>query len=272
MEHPEARELLEIAAVEPGGFERLAAGDIAEAAALAGHLAGCPACAAEMERLRLSSAMIRDAVRTLPPPDLRDRTLAFVAALGRDRGAAMGMPAVGAAPSRGGRVTERRRRLGLWAASLAAAVVIAVIGTAAFVGASHNQLADSQAREIAALNKVTTWTLRIDGQPDASRVALTGSGGSAASGTLVYSPASSELVVFAHGLPEPAPGMEYRCWVDVGGSRTRIGQMFLAGDIAYWVGPVSRLPSPGVKATFGVSLVPSQGDSLGGDPVLVGAL
>src|SRR5262245_64619409 len=41
MEHTEARELLELAAVEPDGFERLAAGDTAEAAALAGHLAGC---------------------------------------------------------------------------------------------------------------------------------------------------------------------------------------------------------------------------------------
>jgi len=43
MEHAEARELLEIAAVEPGGFARLVAGDTPDAVALAGHLAGCPA-------------------------------------------------------------------------------------------------------------------------------------------------------------------------------------------------------------------------------------
>ena len=83
MEHAEARELLEIAALEPGGFDRLAAGDTADAAALAGHIAGCTECAAELERLRRASAVIREAVRTVPPADLRDRTLAYVAAVGR---------------------------------------------------------------------------------------------------------------------------------------------------------------------------------------------
>ena len=48
MDHAEARELLEIAAIEPGGFARLVAGDTPEAAALAGHLAGCADCAAEL--------------------------------------------------------------------------------------------------------------------------------------------------------------------------------------------------------------------------------
>ena len=51
MDHAEARELLEIAAVEPGGFDRLIAGDTIDAAALAGHVAGCSECAAEMESL-----------------------------------------------------------------------------------------------------------------------------------------------------------------------------------------------------------------------------
>src|SRR5258705_2749405 len=88
MEHAEARELLEIAAVEPGGFARLIAGDTPEAAALAGHLAGCTSCSEEMERLRRSAGVIRGAVRLMPSPDLRDRTLAYVAALGRPRSAA----------------------------------------------------------------------------------------------------------------------------------------------------------------------------------------
>jgi len=85
MERSEARELLELAAVEPDGFDRLAAGDTPDSSALAGHLAGCPECSAELERLRRASAVIRDAVRTAAPPELRERTLAFVAAVGRDR-------------------------------------------------------------------------------------------------------------------------------------------------------------------------------------------
>ena len=45
MDHNEVRELLEDAAVEPGGLERLMAGDTPNAALVAGHLAGCAECA-----------------------------------------------------------------------------------------------------------------------------------------------------------------------------------------------------------------------------------
>src|SRR5688500_8413272 len=131
MDHAEARELLEIAAVEPGGFDRLIAGDTIEAAALAGHVAGCSACAEELESLRRQSAVIRDSLRSLPPPDLRERTLAFVAAVGRPRpalatGSTAGRGAVvpldiGAAPRHAPAAGTADRaagvgRVGLWAA------------------------------------------------------------------------------------------------------------------------------------------------------------
>ena len=45
MDHNDVRELLEDAAVEPGGLERLMAGDTPNAALVAGHLAGCADCA-----------------------------------------------------------------------------------------------------------------------------------------------------------------------------------------------------------------------------------
>ena len=132
MDHTEARELLELAAVEPNGFDRLAAGDTPEASALAGHLAGCPECSAELERLRRASAVIRDAVRTTAPPELRERTLAFVAAVGRDRSAPAlaaatvpsAVPVTAAAATTAGPIdlgaARARRaggvgRLGLWA-------------------------------------------------------------------------------------------------------------------------------------------------------------
>ena len=71
MDHAEARELLEVAAVEPGGLARLMAGDTPEAAALAGHLAGCEECTREMARLRRVAGIVRGVVRTTPPPELR---------------------------------------------------------------------------------------------------------------------------------------------------------------------------------------------------------
>src|SRR3954468_13653258 len=89
MDHSEVREILEDAAVEPGGLERLMAGDTQRAAIVAGHLAGCPDCRAELERLRRSVGLISPAVRAVPPPELKQRTLAYVAALGRPRGDAI---------------------------------------------------------------------------------------------------------------------------------------------------------------------------------------
>jgi hypothetical protein len=272
MEHAEARELLEIAAIEPGGFDRLAAGDTADSAALAGHIAGCPECAAELERLRRASAVIREAVRTAPPADLRDRTLAYVAAVGRPRGPV----APAAEPERAAEPVARRvspdRRL--WAASIAAAVLVAIVGTSLFVAQPRDSLIETQARQIEALAKVATWSHRIDGEPDAEYVVLegTGSGGTAAEGTLAFSPGTKELVVLAQGLTEPAAGMQYRCWVETDGGRRRIGQMFFGGGVAYWVGPVDELIGVGPGTRFGVSLVPADGDSLGGDPVLLGEL
>src|SRR5450756_2442177 len=87
MEHDDIRAALEIAAVEPGGLDRLAAGDTGEAAALAGHLAGCTACMDELTRLRRADMLLRPVLATTAPPELRARTLAYVRAMGRERGA-----------------------------------------------------------------------------------------------------------------------------------------------------------------------------------------
>ena len=288
MEHAEARELLEIAAVEPGGFARLVAGDTPEAAALAGHLAGCPACAAEMERLRLSAVVIRDAVRLLPPPELREQTLAYVAALGRPRGrAANEEPLVSAVPVSSAAspaspaepldLGKARRGLvggvsrpGVWVAALVAAVVIAVAGTAIFVGAARDRQGADLAEEISSLRDVATWTIRVDSQHDARHVALAAAAGGGPTGTLIFSPSSTDVVVVATGLTPPAAGQEYRCWVETGGSRQRVGRMFLGADLFYWVGRASSLTGLGPGSTFGISLVPVTGESVDGAPVLVG--
>jgi hypothetical protein len=284
MEHAEARELLEIAAVEPGGFERLVAGDTPEAAALAGHLAGCNDCASEMERLRRSAAVIRDAVRILPPPELRERTLAYVAALGRPRGTAAGTgagPVGGTAtiefPGRAAEPRPTRRNLGgvgarpaVWALSLAAAIVVAVVGTTVLVGGSRDRQIADQAEEIGSLRDIATWTIRLDRQADAQHVALASATGGVATGTLIFSPTSTDVVVVATGLAAPPAGSEYRCWVETGGVRKRIGRMFLGEGLAYWHGAAASITSLAAGSTFGVSLVPAEGDSVGGDPVLVG--
>src|ERR1019366_7644739 len=135
--HDEARELLELATVQPGGLDRLAAGDTPDAAVLA----GCSTCSAEAARLRASAGLIREAILETPPPELRERTLALVRAVGRPRTSVEPvsgpMPAAprSARPALAPAGAARRRSFRAIAIplGLAAAIVLVVAGTAAVV-------------------------------------------------------------------------------------------------------------------------------------------
>ena len=246
------------------------AGDTAAASIVAGHLAGCPDCADELERLRRSVGMIRPTVRAVPPPELRERTLAYVAALGRPRGgqATVARPLAsdphvpdratpsGSPPVALGVQRVNPARLG-WLAGLAAALVVAVTGTALLVNSANDAATRHLTAEVEALGNVTRGTLRVDAQPDVRRVALSSATGAGmdARGTLVFSPGSTELVVVAEGLTPVPAGREYRCWVEVDGARAGIGKMFFGGGVAYWVGDVPEVAGLPSEARFGVTLV-----------------
>jgi hypothetical protein len=292
IDHREARELLELAAVQPGGLDRLAAGDTPEAAGLAGHLAGCPTCSVEADSLRASAGLIRDAVLETPPPELRDRTLALVRAVGRTRSglaaegvepipagveprAAGGPASIAGAPDDLAQPISigRRRRLRsiVLPLSVAASIIVAITGTAAVVG--NNQapaLAISQ-ETTAELARVTSWTLKVESEPDVKEVALVSSTGAAVRGTLLFSPTSTDLVVIANGLAPAPSGQEYRCWVLLNGARHDVGEMDLGGGLAYWVGPVAGLGNVAAGTPFGVSLATVNGSISPGAPVIGGS-
>jgi hypothetical protein len=287
VDHADAREILELAAVEPGGLARLMAGDTPDAASLASHLAGCDECTQEMARLRRVAGIVRGVVRTTPPPELRERTLAFVRAVGRDRSparAAAGAAAGGStAPIRHGTMvgappppvavasSARPRQAPRWRQlAMAAVIALAVGGTG--VAVVQTVVVRQQEEAVADLATVTAWTLRVSAAPDARRVALTAPGTPTQAGTLVFSPATHDLVVVAMGLPTAPAGHEYRCWVESGGARTGVGKMFFGGGIAYWVGPAPVVSGLSGSATFGVSLVDLATPGAQGDPVLVGEL
>jgi hypothetical protein len=245
MDHDAVLEALELATAEPDGLDRLMAGDTPAAQAVAGHLAGCPECTLELVRLRRLGAVVRESIATTPSPDLRDRTLAYVRQHGRPRGPAVAPDQVPAAvpiavvagSGAGDRATGagRGRPLVTWIASLAAAVV-----------------------------------LQVTAEPDVTRVGLANPSGAAISGTLLFSPSTTDLVVVADGLTQPASGMEYRCWVAIDGKRQGIGRMFFGGGLAYWVGPSPAVAGLGGDVTFGVSLVSAEGGIVAPDPVLTG--
>lgn len=286
MDHDAVREQMEMAAVEPDGLERLMAGDTPTAQAVAGHLAGCPACTEELGRLRRSAVLVREAVRELPPPDLKAMTLAAIRAEGVLRplpGAAPAsttavagaMPETAPVPATEPVPLDRRRRVVLilgWVATIAAAVVLSVLATSYLVGSRVDSQLATQAVAIKGLQEITTATLTVTAQPDAEHVALAGVSDPELYGGLTYSPSTSELVVVASGLTPPPAGLEYRCWVEVGGKRERVGKMFFNGDLAFWVGPSPAISGLSTGATFGVSLVDAAGSAVDTDPVLIGEL
>jgi len=274
MDHDEVRDLLADGAIEPGGLERLMAGDTPTAAIVAGHLAGCPECTDELERLRRSVGVIRPVVRAVPPPELRERTLAYVAALGRPRGPAIAAAEGPASPLSSEATSPARRRLSRRLpvlAGLAAALIVGATGTALIVNANRDAQLGHQAAEIEALGDVARWTIRVDAQPDVRRVQLASANGGPTTGTLVFSPSTTELVVVAEQLTPAPAGQEYRCWVEVNGQRASVGKMFFGGDLAYWVGDVPQVGGLPAGAQFGVSLVDLAAGAQPGQPVLVGA-
>lgn len=296
MDHVQVRDALELAALEAGALDRLMAGDTPEAAAVAGHLAGCPACATELERLRRAVPLLRDVIRTTPAPELRERTLSFV----RERGTARAPAAPAGTPGptlparrasdgderpapRTSAVADAARReiapLAVpdrassplsWVAAIAAAVVLSVLATSLLLGGRFEQ----QQRAIAGLEAVTAATISVTTEPDARRVDLAGAAQPAASGSLLFSPGTTELVVVARGLERPATGREFRCWLEVDGERQVVGRMYFAGELAYWVGETPEVAAlaGGADVRFGVSLVDVGAATLDTDPVLVGQL
>ncbi len=290
MDHAQVRELLELAAVEPGGLDRLAAGDTGEAAAAAGHLAGCPTCAEEARRLAAIGPVLRDAVAAVPPDELRASTLALVRAVGRERGGAAGttdqvppsevrIAAVpdGSAIDQDGEPTRpialaarTRPRRTLWA-SLAAAAVIVVLAAGGLLAVRSAVDSKTQADNLAGLNQAT---LDLTAQPDSVRVSLVGvADPSAEAGTLLFSSTSEELVVSAPSLSEPGRGQAFACWMTrPDGSRVRLGWMEFGGGLAYWSGWSNELAAAGPGTTFGVTLVDADGKPVAPGDVLTGTV
>lgn len=272
MDHDATREQLELAAAEPGGLDRLMAGDTAAAQAVAAHLAGCPTCTDELARLHRASSLIRAVVREAPPVDLRERTLSVVRAAGVPRGVSGGIDHVALPPLRRHASGAGRRGAVLgWVAAVAAAVVLSVVATSLIVGSRVDERLAATEDTVAALQQVAISTLQVTGEPDARRVALAGAT-SGLAGDLIFSPRTTELVVVATGLTPPPEGQEYRCWVEQAGQRQRVGRMFFSDDLAYWVGPAPAVAGLVGGATFGVSLVDASGSAVGGNPVLGGGL
>ena len=292
MDHADALERIEIAAAEPDGLERLMAGDTPDAAAVAGHLAGCDSCQAQLAAIRRTAVLARHVIEAEPDPELKERTLAFIREVGRDRsGGAAATAAIGtyaaAAPVAPAQpppsvipidrpsaphLPDHPARIRRWVAAGAIAAAVVVSLAAGFAGGVILQPGqESVQQEVAVLRETAQGTIRVNAQPDAQQVALVATGSApGAEGTVLFSGSSGELVMVATGLAAPPAGMEYGCWIETGGERRRIGKMYPGGQLHAWVGPVQGLDGLAPGSTFGVSLTPIGGGS--GETVLTGEL
>ena len=274
MDHDDVLEQLELAAVEPGGLDRLVAGDTPTAAAVVAHLAGCEPCAEELRRLGRAAPLLRDVVRTTPSPDLRDRTLAYVREHGRPRPAGIGaspVPTMGARPAEAA-PGSRTRRILPWVATIAAVIALAVSSAGLLAYRDIANRMSAQTNTITALERVQRATLQLSGEAGSKRVELVAADGGDTSGTLLFSPATTKLVVVAYDLARPPSGQEYRCWVAIDGQRHDVGRMFFADELAFWVGDTPEVGQLPAGSQFGVSATSVGSPSLEADPVISGTL
>jgi hypothetical protein len=159
-----------------------------------------------------------------------------------------------------------------WVATIAAAVLLSIAGTALIVGNRADTQIAAHEQTIDALEEVSTTALAVNAQADEQHVALTGVSDPTAAGSLAFSPSTTELVWLASGLTPPPAGYEYGCWVESGGTRQRIGKMFFSKDLAYWAGETNAVSGLSSGATFGLTLVGPDGKPVSADPVMAGSL
>ena len=228
MDHDEVRELLEDAAVEPDGLERLMAGDTPTAALVAGHLAGCPDCT---RRARPAPPIGRadpaDASVPCRRPSSGTGRSRYVAAARPPAGPGQPRPPVdrSAAAAVAARIRADARVRGT-ARSRSSPVSPPPWswrsrGTALIVNGNRDALGRARRREIEALGDVAP----LDGSHRRPSRTSSASGSrarpaAATTGTLVFSPSIDRARRRRRraGARRP-PVTEYRCWVEVDGRR-----------------------------------------------------
>jgi surface antigen len=230
MDHAAAHERIEDLLLERARMDAFHRSGSVEDVALREHLAGCPACRADLDAYRTLQGRIAaamparaDADAALAavepielPPSLRSRVAAAVRS---DAGS--GEPISIAGPA-------RRRGAAMWLGVAASLVLLfASIGVAldqANRRAIANAEADALATALVAVDRVLAAEHRI--------VELRGTDGVAA-GSISWS--RHDWVVLSSALEEPPAGQTYECWLEDGGRSVPVGSMEFAGGTAYWV-------------------------------------
>jgi hypothetical protein len=209
MDHDAARDWIDQAFVAPGMRDD----DDSLARAVRAHLATCVDCAAYDEATR-RAALKLDMARG-PSPEVKTRTLAAAVRLARARPAALG---AAAAPRSSGGLMWRL-------AALVLAVAVLGAGAGAWWANAARQGSDRLAEAVAMMSTLAD-------RPGAHELVLRDAAGTG-NGIAVMFESTNELAVLATHLPA---GIEYHCYLERGGRRTRIGHMYGDRGVQYWAG------------------------------------
>ena len=274
MDHAAAHERIEDLLLEPSRLAALESSEAPQDGALREHVAGCPACRADLAGSRrlqrtiaaalpASSEAASAAVDPVElPPSLRATVIAAARSDARAGGRNAEARAIHIAAARG----ATRPRPGLAPFIGLAALLVVLVGSAAITLDQVNRRSAAEA-DARAVSTALAAVDRVLAEPAHRMVALrTPTGGTA--GTIAWS--RHDWVVLATALAAPAPNTEYLCWLEEDGRSVRVGAMDFAGSTAYWVasldewqtweiGPTTRfvvsLEAPGAQSRTGSALL-----------------
>lgn len=267
MDHAAAHERIEDLLLEPARLAALETSDLPDDVALREHVAGCPACAAELASWRRLQAAIHAAVDGDPatatavepidlPPSLRATVLAAV----REAGA-QGSPI----PMTGGR--HHGRPLSAWLGLAAAVAILAGAGAVTLQQVQQRAAAEAAEHELAGALAIVDRMLATEHKV----VAMRDTAGAPA-GTISWS--RHDWVVLSTALTEPPPGREYLCWLEQDGRSVPVGRMEFSGGTAYWVATLDEWQTweLGPTTRFIVTLEAPGATQRTGEPVLIADL
>ncbi|MGN9793970.1 anti-sigma factor [Streptomyces sp. OZ13] len=179
------------------------------------HLPGCPSCSEEVRELAATTGKLASAVAVVPPPVLKQRVMAHIAA---ERQAP---PRVPRQSRHGGPRRGRALSRFALAASIAAATTFGSLALWQYTEARDARDAERRTeRRAADLASVLT-------APDARVVSGRLSDG--ATGTVVASRTRDKAAFLATGLPNPPEGKVYQLWFADGGSMRSAGLLDVSG-------------------------------------------
>lgn len=200
------------------------------------HLAGCPACRAEVESLQEAGALLAETVLEAPASALRDRVLAQASTV-------RPLPPVVA------EVVSRRPARRWFPALAAAAAVVAILGVGAAVVQpwedETSQGPISAIDQVRAADDVESWTQDF---PDGSQA------------TLYRSASLNKAVVQTSGMADAPAGKVYELWLQHDDRMVAAGLMPDGPDNV-----VQLVGDPATADGFGIT-VEADGGSTSGEP------